>query len=405
MKPPAASMRIMTGAPGVKVVLRQGSITLACRVLNLVLSPWRRRRVVPAGSPERILVLRRCCLGDVLLTTPLLAAIDGAYPAARITYAVGGWSAAALAHNPRVDRTLILPDRPTPREWIRIAGRLRRGRFALAILPERSPLVHLVAALAGIPRRVGLDSAGRGFALTDRVPVDGVRHEAERALDLARALAIPVPPPRLEYRPSAAAERQVAHVLTERGVRQPLFVVHPGGGANPGAIMDSKRWPPERFGQVAEALLARHGGSVALVGGAGDREAVSGTRATMRGEAIVMCGELDLDALAALCRRATLYIGNNSGTSHLAEACGTPTVTIFGPTDPAQYGPLDGVGEAVWNPVACAPSVERGDLTRAREGERCIDTIAVEQVLLAAERVLARADEGRRTGWGTRDDR
>lgn len=379
--------------PDMSSQFRQRAITLACAGLKLALLPWRRapRRREP---PARILVLRRCCLGDVLMTTPLLRALRGAYPRASITYAVGGWSAAALRDNPDLDGAIVLPERLTWRAWVRLTGRLRRERFDLAVLPERSPLVGLVALLAGIPRRVGLDSAHRGFALTDPAPVRGVRHEVERALDLARALGLQAPSPRLNYRPSAAAEAVIAALLDRHAAREPLFVVHPGGGVNPGVTMDEKRWPPERFAAVADALLERHGGAIILVGAASDRAVVAATAAALRHEALNLCGGLDLDALAALCRRATLYLGNDSGTTHLAEACGAPTVVVFGPTDPAMYGPIDGVGEAVWDPVACAPVVRRDDLTRAggtTGAVRCIDSVTVEQVLAAADRVLQRA--------------
>src|SRR5438876_4498058 len=135
---------------------REAAITLLCTALKVVSWPARRRRRAPS-APERVVVFRRCCLGDVLMTTPLLAALDRAYPAATITYAVGEWSRPALAGNPRVDRLLPLPDAPNWRQWVATIGRLRRGGFDLAVLPERSPLVHLAAWLAGIPRRVGLD--------------------------------------------------------------------------------------------------------------------------------------------------------------------------------------------------------------------------------------------------------
>jgi ADP-heptose:LPS heptosyltransferase len=372
--------------------LRQAAITLAC----LLLRPFFRPVLRPARNrtaPRRILVLRRCCLGDVLMTTPLLAALAAAYPDARMVYAVGEWSAAALAHSPHLEGVIRLPDRPAWRDWVRVVGRLRRGRFDLALVPERSPLPALATALAGIPRRVGLDSAGRGFALTNRVPLRGVRHETDLALDLVRALGIPAPSRRPLYRPSDAAREKVAELLAGRGVTRPYFVVHPGGGVNPGVTMDAKRWPPARFGRVADALLARHGGTAILVGVASDRAAVEATRAATRHDALDLCGVLSLDELGALCERATLYLGNDAGTTHLAEACGAPVVAVFGPTDPAQYGPTDGIGEAVWDPLACGPFVQRGDLTRpiAADATRCIDAITVEQVLAAAGRVMARA--------------
>lgn len=370
---------------------RQGAITVACRALR----PFFAFSRVPQRRPERIVVFRRCCLGDTLMMTPLLRALDAAYPDATITYAVGKWSAAGLHQNPHVDRLLPLPDRPTWREWVRISGALRLGHFDLAVVPERSPLPALALALAGVPRRVGLDSAGRGFALTTRVPLDEPRHETDLALDLARALDLPADERRPLYRPSAAAIAQIARLLAAHGARGPLFVVHPGGGANPGVTMDTKRWPAARFAAVAAALCERHGGTIVLVGAASDQPLVAATLAALDGAALDLCAQLSLDQLGALCARATLYLGNDAGTTHLAEAAGAPLVAVFGPTDPAQYGPTDGISEAAWDPIACGPHLQRGDLARVTPSTvRCIDTITVERVLAAAERVLARA-EGR----------
>ncbi len=377
---------------GTKTRVRQGAITVACGVLRPFFRAPRHKE--PPAASRRILVFRRCCLGDTLMMTPLLAALDAAYPEAQITYAVGKWSAAGVAGNPHVDAILRLPDRPSWRDWARIVGKLRRGRFDLALIPERSPLPALAVALAGVPRRVGLDSAGRGFALTDRVPLHDVRHETDLALDLTRKLGLPGDDRRPRYTPSDASLGRVAALLEERVARGPLLVIHPGGGANPGATMDTKRWPAERFAQIAAVLRAQLGGAIILVGAESDRQLVNATSAALRGEAIDLCNTLSLDELGALCARAALYIGNDSGTTHLAEGCGAPVVAVFGPTDPAQYGPTDGISEAVWDPVACGPYVQRGDLTRltATETFRCIDAITVEQVLATARRVLARAE-------------
>ena len=376
---------------GIKARVRQGAITIACGALRPFFRASRSKET--SITPRRILVFRRCCLGDTLMMTPLLTALATAYPAAQITYAVGKWSAAGVMGNPHVAAILRLPDRPSWRDWVRIVGKVRRGQFDLALIPERSPLPALALALAGVPRRVGLDSSARGFALTDRVPLRGVRHETDLALDLARALDIPGDDRRPQYRPSDTAITHIATMLEAHGAQQPLLVVHPGGGANPGTTMDTKRWPAERFAQVATALRVRLGGMIALVGAESDRHLVEAMSAALHNDAIDLCGALALDELGALCARAALYIGNDAGTTHLAEGCGAPVVAIFGPTDPAQYGPTDGIGEAVWDSVACGPYVQRGDLTRldATETLRCIDAITVEQVVAAAERVLARA--------------
>ncbi len=371
--------------------LRQAAITIACTLLRPIVAVAPRRKM--RHPPARIIVFRRCCLGDTLMMTPLLAALDTAYPAATITYAVGKWSAAGLTGNPHLDHLLLLPDKPSWRDWVRIIGKVRLGRFDLAVIPERSPLPALALALAGVPQRVGLDSAGRGFALTRRVPVREIRHETDLALDLAQALGLAATTRRPHYQPTAAAMAQVEQLLMDNQVQPPIFIIHPGGGSNPGVTMDAKRWPAERFAAVAATLQASYGGTVVIVGAASDRPLVDATQAALPTPAVDLCERLTLPALAALCTHATLYLGNDAGTTHLAEAAGAPVVAIFGPTDPAQYGPTDQISEAVWDPQTCGPGLQRGDLTRSNLTAlpRVIDTIAVEQVLAATERVLSRA--------------
>lgn len=334
--------------------------------------------------------MRRCCFGDVLLTTPLLAALDAAFPAAQITYATGAWSRAALDGNPHVDRVLTLPGPMRPGTWLALVRRLRSRRFDLAVIPERSPLPQVLAAAARIPRRVGLDSGGRGFALTDPVPVTGVRHETDRALDLANALRLAVPPRHPTYSPSEASREKVTELLDAHAITDPFIVVHPGGGDNPGVSMPTKRWPPERFAATAAALARTYAHQVVVTGGPADVNAARACAAAMPLPVLNLAKRLTWDEHAALAERARLYLGNDSGATHLAVAVGAPTVVVFGPTDPAMYGPLDGVSEAVWS-TECAEAAERGDLTRARGSDRCIDSITVDQVAAAAARVIERS--------------
>lgn len=374
--------------------LRERAVGAACRVAGALASLAIRAGARPV--PHRILVVRRCCFGDVLLTTPLLAALKRAYPAASITYATGAWSRPALAGIPDVDRVITLPGSSRPADWLPVARRLRARHFDLAVIPERSPLPQLLAAAAGIPRRVGLDSGGRGFMLTDRVPVRGIRHETDRALDLAYALGAPVVARRPRYVPSCAARAKVSRLLRSDGNAEPFLVVHPGGGANPGVSMPAKRWPPERFAAAAVTIAQKYDLRIVVTGGLRDEAVAHLCSTAISPPALNLTGQLGWDEHAALVECARLYLGNDTGATHLAVAVGAPVVAVFGPTDPAMYGPLDGVSEAVWS-ADCAEVAERGDLTRIRDIRRCIDGITVEAVLAAAERVLARADNDART--------
>ena len=135
------------------------------------------------------------------MTTPLLEVIRRAYPGTRITYIAGTWSKVIPEHHPAVDTvidcgTVGIPGRYSLSDYRKLARTLRAQHFDLAFVLDRSPMLTLLPWLAGIPRRVGPDSLGRGFSLTDRVPVSSspthLQHQAKIYLDLARAIALPI---------------------------------------------------------------------------------------------------------------------------------------------------------------------------------------------------------------------
>lgn len=324
--------------------------------------------------PRRIVLLKPCCIGDVLMATPLARSLKAAWPEAALDWAVGDHSRAVLAGNPDVDACLdatgTLRADLRPRAVARLVAALRRGRYDAAFVAERSPIPAVVARLAGIPLRVGLDSGGRGRWHTVRVPTgpDDPRHETEIYLDLARAVGVPAADPRPVFVPSAAdaaaaAAAAAAAVVAAGGAAwpRPWLVVHPGGGQNPGAERLDKRWPADRFAAVAARWSAA--GTAIVIGGPGDvalaadvaARAVAdsgdsaGAASALRAPAPVatLAGRLALGATAALVARCDVYLGNDSGVAHLAAAVGTPVVAVFGPTSAARYGPVPGAGEAV----------------------------------------------------------
>ncbi len=314
-------------------------------------------RPAPA-HPRRIVLILPCCIGDVVLATAALAALRRGYPAAHITWAVGSWSRGAVEQHPLLDTILdtgpeALPVK-SPRGMRRFVRQLRAGHFDLAVSLVRSPLMSAAVWLAGIPHRAGLDSAGRGFGYTVRAPVDPTqpRHEAEIYLDVARALGLDTSGCRANV-PVTAADRAAARaLLAERGITAPYLVINPAGGRNPGMTLDVKRWPPENFAALADRLAARLNAGVVLLGGPGDAELLDAVAGRLRAPALRLAGGLSFGQIAALAAAARLYVGNDTGLTHLAAAAGAPTVMILGPSDPARYAPLADNAIAVWKPAA-----------------------------------------------------
>jgi ADP-heptose:LPS heptosyltransferase len=195
------------------------------------------------------------------------------------------------------------------------------------------------------------------------------RHEAEIYLDVARALGLDAADCRANVPVSEADRQRVQALLEGRGVNSPFIVMNPAGGRNPGMVMDSKRWPPPNFAQLAERLASKltapspplhllekgAGGEVnprlILLGGPGDEAIVQAVQAAMTIPWLALVGELSFGEIAALAALSALYVGNDTGLTHLAAAAGAKTAMILGPSDPARYAPFAPNAIALWKPT------------------------------------------------------
>jgi len=393
----------------VQTAIKDALLTLVCTLLAALFMARQRLRRPTSATPTNILVLKPCCLGDVLMTTPVIAALRRAYPQARITYAVGAWSRSVLVGNPNIDDFVDCgavgsgPYRLA--DYLALAQDLRRRQFDLAVVLDRSPALGFLAFLAAIPRRVGLDSGGRGFAHTVRVAVDWQhpKHEADLYLDRVRALSLPVVNPRLEFFPAVSDRAWAAALLTScqpvPETRYPLpatrsFVaIHPGGAANPGMTLLAKRWQPEGFAAIADRLVETYGAQIILVGAPSDAEAAEAVRAAMHHEPLVLVGKTTLGQLAALYENCMLMLGNDSGVMHLAVAVGIPVVAVFGPSDARVYGPYGPKGIAVRKDAQCfGRCFLPGRGIAVRCDRRCIAGVTVDDVWAAVQTVLQRGE-------------
>jgi lipopolysaccharide heptosyltransferase II len=367
-------------------MMRDAIITFISRVIGGLA---RRTVVTIPDDPRRILIVKSCCLGDVLFTTPLLHALRERFPRAHITYAVGAWSRPMVATSADVDAVLTIPDRWTLGSLLAVA-RAWRGRFDMVFVPERTPLPGIVTWLAGIPVRIGLDSQGRGFAYTHPVAVPSTLiHEAELYLMLAQAVGIASADQQLRFFPTAQDREEAQEIAFALPAQRPIIVIHPGGGSNPGMTLATKRWLPERWAIVVDELHRTRDAQVVLVGSADERTVVQEVRDAMQTPATMLAQQWRWGTLAALIERATLFLGHDTGMTHLAHAVGTPVVAVYGPSDPQTYGPRGPRSRVVWRPTPESPCFYDGvaPLVCPCAG-RCMRNVEVRDVLRAIDRVL-----------------
>jgi heptosyltransferase-2/heptosyltransferase-3 len=374
---------------------RDRLVEIAARSVDRVTQTNARNAPIDPSSIARIVVIKPCCLGDLLMATPALRALKQRFPSATINVLTTEWCAPALEGNPNVASTLRYPDRLTTSRYVVLARRLKERHYDIGVSLDRSPLVNGLLRLAGIPIRAGINSSGRGIGLTHRVAPHPAMHESELYLSVVATLGAASTDTTPEFHPSDAARTRANELIA--GSSAPRVILHPGGAVNPGARMLSKRWPAIRYGDLASNLIQQYQADIFVIGAESDLDAVQTTVDFTDGPVANLARRLSIDETAALCEQAALYIGNDSGMSHLAAAVGTPTVTIFGPTDPSLYRPL-GRQARICATKAAARVPQPRDLRGPHDGPDLsgdISLVSVDDVMHACAEILG-APEGTR---------
>lgn len=346
-----------------------------------------------AGS---FLIVRLGALGDIVHGLPFLAALRSAFPDARIDWLASARHREILDLVPSIDTKFLLsapdgigtaPGRlafPGPAGTLRAIGALRRLSYDAAFDLQGLIKSAVLARLSGARRVIGFagsclrEPPARFFYTETSEPPGGV-HVIDKNLAQLEKLGIRPEARRefpLERRPSSALD-EVRRVLAAE--QRSAFAV-----LNPGAGWPNKRWPPERFGEVASALLRRYDLRSFVTWGKGEemlaREVVSRSEG-----ASLLAPQTTVSDLVALLSEASLVVSGDTGPLHVAAATRAPLVGIYGPTNPSRNGPWDAKDVSLSRFDVCDCHHKR----RCSRRVPCIEDITVEEVLAAIDSRLA----------------
>lgn len=293
-----------------------------------------------------LVITKHNFMGDTIVATPLLRAIRQVYPEASITLLTGGAAAQTLKEFPFVDTIEAYDPKRTQKgvsgNW-RVIRALRQkiGRSPdVCLVADRSMRAAIIALLCGARVRAGFDTEGRGFLLTHRVPYDIEKRESECCLDILRAVA-PKECAGVTFDPmpllciTEAERKRGAAILREREAIGPVLV-----GIQAGASYRAKQWAPTNFAEVA-ASLAAEGAGIVLLGSGDSEQKASRCLREAAGEhvsIIDLTGETSMRETMGVLTHLSLFIGNDTGVSHIAASLGVPTVSLFGPTLAGKWG-------------------------------------------------------------------
>jgi lipopolysaccharide heptosyltransferase II len=346
---------------------------------------------------NRILLIRPDHLGDVLLTTPAIRALRAEHPHTEIHALVGPWSANLLANYPEIDMVLTLPfpgfSRNPKESWrspyqfaLHSASQLRRIRYSSAIIfrPDHW-WGAMLAFLAGIPDRVGYDLPDVAPFLTYKV-----QHQRQHVIlqnlrlvegwigkhdPQAVQLHFPVNHDDLSY---------IKGYLHEWGIGagDSLICIHPGSGTQ------VKQWLEEQWAIVADTLADQLDARIVITGSEQELYLAKNIAARMKHSPCITAGDTNIGQLAALFSRSRVVLGPDSGPLHLAAAVGAPTVALFGPADPLEFGTWGDPQKHIvlTSNIDCRPCRVLDWSGDNLEYHPCVREITVGRVLEAARR-------------------
>ena len=340
-------------------------------------------------QPKKILVIQTAFLGDVVLTTPLLGAIKDGFPKARLSVLVIPRTKEILAGHPDVDEVLVYDkkgDQRGLRGLLRTAKRLERCGFDLCFLPHRSFRSAILATLGRIPRRIGFGRSAGSLLYTDRVVRDQARHEVDRILSLLAPLDIEPASatrhPRVAVDP--AAQDAVDRILKTEGIKPGDCLI----GMAPGSVWATKRWLPEGFAAVADALMDTYHSRILLIGSKEDEAVIKEMIARSRQKLVNLAGQ-PITELVATLSRCRLLITNDNGAMHIGTALGVPIVAIFGSTSPGGgYGPYTKTAEIVEHTLPCRPCGKHGHAKCPLGHFNCMKQITSGEVMAGVEKMM-----------------
>lgn len=401
----------------------RGVLHVAATGLFWVYGAWDRLRrpaprlpLVPA-QVRRVLVIRLDLLGDLVFSLPAIEALNAAFPEATVDllalpYAApiaGGLPKLGTVHRLDVNR-FRRPSgwRDLPR-LVATLGALRQGRYDLAV--GLSGLMGGVFAVAsGARYRVGYEEETYPGCYNLPVPGRryrrGPRHEVDYCLDLVRHLGLDAPfrrpvldpgPPGRSAAPTAGERTKIGEAtrpLNGSGSQPPPYAVLVPGASNGTA----KRWPPPHWAALGDRLVRERGLTVVVTGSAAERGLAGAVVGAMTEEARNLAGSTSIDELRSLLAGATVVISGDTGPLHLASALGRPVVGIYGPTGPANTGPLAPAAAAVRLGLSCSPCYDLRGPAECKLPDRsvaCMRDLRPERVFAAVSEVLDRPGKAR----------
>ena len=337
-------------------------------------------------QPEKILIRATNWIGDAIMTTPAVRTIRRNFPQAEISILVHPWVADVFSASPDVDK-IILYHKKTEHRGIsgiwRLSRELKKNGFDLAILLQNAFEAALIAYLSAIPLRAGYRRDLRGFLLTHPVNIPWDRkkvHQVYYYQGLLNDLGLQPGPDELFLAVQKQDKEKAERLFLDKTQNGPLIGLNPGASYGP-----AKRWPAEKYAELAMKLREKFKARIAVFGTKDDRKAALLIKKSCEGQIIDLTGRTSLSKAMALIDSCAVFVTNDSGLMHVAAALKTPLVAVFGSTNPVTTGPFSPNATILRKELPCSPCMQ----THCKKNAfACMEKITADEALSEVEKLL-----------------
>lgn len=323
-------------------------------------------------------------IGDVVLSLPALDSLKKNFPQAQIWIATVQRVMDLFSGDSRVNGLISLPGLTDLRTLKDSTQRLKSCEFDIGLLLTNSFSSALLFYLAQIPQRWGYQSDSRSLLLTKGVPLKDqaeASHQVNYYLDLLSGLGLQTGPLEINLPISSEQKEAARNKLLSFGLdlKKQLVILNPGAYYGP-----AKRWPTSKFAELAALFQKRKAAEILMTGSAEDVSLCESVASRLERRPATLAGQTTLQELLGIISVSSLFVTNDTGPMHMANALRVPVVALFGPTDPRLTGPIQQPSAVIKKDVPCWPCTYR----ECPYDHRCMMRIEPEEVFLVSQKFL-----------------
>jgi heptosyltransferase-2 len=333
---------------------------------------------------KKIVIRAPNWIGDSILALPAMANLQRNFPESELWVAANEWVSDLFRMEDYLEGIIPLPQQNSLKNLNLSARRLKEFTFDLGILLTNSFRSAFLFYLARIPQRWGYRRDGRGFLLTKGPPIHNRvdrYHQAHYYLDLLSGLGLKNYTTELNLSLDRRELAWTKEWLESQNIepKKPLVIINPGAFYGP-----AKRWPASKYSELASLLQEKNNAQIVIVGSETEVPLAEHIATDMPEKPFILAGQTSLSRLAAIISLGSVFISNDSGPMHLANALKIPVIALFGPTDPFRTGPYQDPYTLFHKGAPCWPCSYR----TCPYDHRCMMNISAQEVFEACQEYL-----------------